>query len=66
MCADAYLERILTPEAGLEDSQYEYNMKTHKINCDGDRQIGFENIEDPLKEHIEVGSQVSRQAIKKL
>jgi hypothetical protein len=83
MCADAYLERILTPEAVLEVSQYEYNMKTHKItpidmempDCDGDRLIGFENIEDPLKEQqyqidtadiIEVGSQVSRQAIKKL
>ena len=83
MCADAYLERILTPEAVLEVSQYEYNMKTHKItpidmempDCVGDRLIGFENIEDPLKEQqyqidtvdiIEVGSQVSRQAIKKL
>eukprot|EP00957_Ditylum_brightwellii_P117394 8953894-Ditylum_brightwellii.AAC.1 len=58
MCADAYLERILTPEAVLGVSQYEYNIKTHKIttinmeipDCDGDKLIGFKNIEDHLKE----------------
>eukprot|EP00957_Ditylum_brightwellii_P162182 12348967-Ditylum_brightwellii.AAC.1 len=54
---DHYIERVFTPEAKLEVSQYDYNLNTHKIttkdvemlDCKDNELLSFELVEDLLK-----------------
>eukprot|EP00957_Ditylum_brightwellii_P087443 6656082-Ditylum_brightwellii.AAC.1 len=66
LCAGADPKRILMPEAVLEVSQYENNMKSHKVTPvtmempggDRDKLIGFESVEDFFKiQHYQIDTQ---------
>jgi hypothetical protein len=76
----AYLDRILTPEAVVEISQYKYDLTNHEVkpidieipddNEESKGLQGWEQVENPLmkiaqvQEYEEVGSVVSKLAVR--